>query len=642
VTDEALELSLVAERRSAGVPARGPVAFVVPRFGAGVVGGAESVCAEAAAGLAGRGWEIEVLTTCAVDHYTWANDLPAGVSRAGGVTVRRWEAVHAPSPVGLRAQQRIDCGQVPDYDSQISWLSSRFQVPGLFQHLLHHGVRYQAVVFAPYLFWTSTVCLPLVAERAVSMPCLHDEVYAHLDVVRPVLSDPAAVWFLSGPEHQLAHRLGPVAPRHAEVGAGVSVPAGYDPQAFRRRHRLGRPFVLYAGRRERDKGWPWLVETFGEALERSGADFDLVTVGVGQPDVPVHLAGRVLDLGWLPDHELPDAFAAAAAYVQPSRMESFSRTVMESWLAGTPVLAWDRSPVVVWHCQRSGGGRTFSDAADLAMCLKWLETSPGEAAHMAVHGREYVLRQYTWPAVLDRMEATLTELPSPPGGSLTAGSLPDAPRAVGGGRVMVVGSYPPSPLPGATVTLQQVREALSRGDEVVVVSPRRSAGHYTCRVAGWKAAARIEELRAQTGARRLVMCVEAGLPFPAGSARLPSSMLERWNRAVARRLAATFPGFSEVTVVSATGVAVPAGCWAILAAAADRVVIVPGPAGALPPAPVSVFGPPEVLASQLPRKAVGRVARAVLGPYAPPVRRRLAAGVRRLRTAVGRSPTASS
>ena len=46
-----------------------------------------------------------------------------------------------------------------------------------------------------------------------------------------------------------------------------------------------------------------------------------------------------IDLGQLTDRDKDDAFAAAAAYVQPSAMESFSRTVMEAWLAGTPVIA---------------------------------------------------------------------------------------------------------------------------------------------------------------------------------------------------------------------------------------------------------------------------------------------------------------
>jgi len=390
---------------------KGRIAFVPPRFGPGVVGGAEAVCREAALGLVARGWEVEILTTCAIDHYSWANHFREGVTTTQGLTVRRWKLIYDPTRAAFRAQRQIEEGHVPSLDAQISWLSLRFQVPGLFHELLRHGDRYHAVVFAPYLFWTSTVCLPAVAERAIAMPCLHDETYARLDVVRPVMADAAAVWFLSEPEHQLAHRLGAVAARHRVVGAGVDVPAAYDPSGFRARHRLKRPFVLYAGRREPDKGWPWLVETFARAVGLGGVDVDLVTAGVGDVTVPPAVADRVVDLGFLPVAERDNAFAAAAACVQPSRMESFSRTAMESWLAGTPVLSVDRSEVVAWHCERSGGGLTFGDHFELAECLRWLVAEPDAAAAMAERGRRYVIDNYTWPVVLDRMEADLEALP---------------------------------------------------------------------------------------------------------------------------------------------------------------------------------------------------------------------------------------
>lgn len=610
---------------------KGPVAFVVPRFGPGVVGGAEAVCREVALGLTGRGWEVEMLTTCAIDHYTWANDLDPGTRTEEGLTVRRWEMIYDATVAGLRAQGQIQDGIVPSFDEQISWISLRFQVPGLFHHLVRRGACYRAIVFAPYLFWTSTVCLPVVADRAISLPCLHDETYARLDAVRPVLADPAQVWFLSEPEHLLAHRLGAVAPRHQVVGAGVEVPACYDPDGFRRRHRLSRPFVLYAGRRERDKGWPWLLDSFARAVALGGVEVDLVTAGVGDVEAPADIADRVVDLGFLPAGELNDAFAAAAAYIQPSGMESFSRTVMESWLAGTPVLAWDRSEVVVWHCQRSGGGRTFADHVELAECLRWLVASPAEAAEMAERGRRYVLSEYSWPVVLDRMEADLDSfppagaVPPPPAGE----ECPPPGGARGGqppGPVMVVGSYPPAPVPTARTTLDQVRQAYAGGDDVVVVAPRHGAAHRTCRVAGPRAGARLALLRHQTGARRLVFCAERGMPLPPA----PATRAGRWavahvQGAIARRLVAAFAGFDRVTLVLVGDLGVSPAALGVLRGAATEVVEVAAPPGPPPPGTVTVFGPPEVLARQRPRQLISIAARAVLGPLAPTVRRWLVA-----------------
>lgn len=392
-------------------PAKGRLCFVTPRYGDGVVGGSELVVAEAARGLAGRGFDVQVLTTCALDHYTWANHFPPGDFEDRGLTVRRFETVRPRSTARfaaldarLREREKLDPGD------ELAWISGRFSVPGIYRWLREHGRDLDAVVFSPYLFWTTVHGAAVHPERTIVMPCLHDEPAARLRVVSSMLSESAAVWFLSEPEHQLGHRVANLRPAHAVIGAAVEPPEHYDPDGFRRRHGLARPFVLYAGRREDGKGWRSLVTGFGAAVLRHDLPFDLVTVGVGVPFVPREVAGRVVDLGYLEPQELPDAFAAAAAYLQPSPNESFSRTVMEAWLAGTPVIATAASEVLTWHCERSGGGLSYGDAFELAQCLAFVAEAPDAAAELARRGREYVLEHYRWPVVLDAMQASIESL----------------------------------------------------------------------------------------------------------------------------------------------------------------------------------------------------------------------------------------
>jgi len=383
------------------------LAFVPARFGPGVLGGAEDVTAEAASGFAERGFDVEVITTCAVDHYTWANELPEGMHVEKGLPVRRFPTVRMSSRAAAAAWSSIQSGKIPDLERQVSWISSQFSAPGLFEYLLRHGQGYDAIVFSPYMLWTTSVCVPFVADRAVVIPCLHDEIYARFEVLSPVLAEPALIWFLSEPEHLLAHRLGPVSPNHEVTGCGVPVPEGYDPSGFRSRHRLERPFALYAGRREEGKGLNALLDHFFAATLARGLDLDLVLIGKGALSVPERISRGVVDLGYISGEERDNAFAAASVYVQPSPNESFSRTVMEAWLAGTPVVAYAGSTVVSWHCERSGGGLTYSDAAGFYACIRSVLTDPAEAARRAGAGRQYVLDNYTWPVVLDRMETSL-------------------------------------------------------------------------------------------------------------------------------------------------------------------------------------------------------------------------------------------
>jgi glycosyltransferase involved in cell wall biosynthesis len=193
------------------------------------------------------------------------------------------------------------------------------------------------------------------------------------------------------------------------VGAGVDVPVRYDPEGFRRRHGIDGRFVLYAGRREGAKNWEWLLDAFASAVEHHRLPFSLVTMGTGDVRPPVTIADRVIDLGFVSESDRNDAFAAADAYVQPSRYESFSRTVMEAWLAGTLVIADAGGDVVSWHCERSGAGLVYDDRLELEQCLRFVADAPEAAARLAAPGRDYVLANYQWDDVLDRMEATLED-----------------------------------------------------------------------------------------------------------------------------------------------------------------------------------------------------------------------------------------
>jgi glycosyltransferase involved in cell wall biosynthesis len=389
----------------------GTIAFVPPRYGDDVVGGAEAVIRELAHGLAARGWSVEVLTTSARDHFTWANEYPPGESVAGdGVVVRRFPTVvDTPRAERARFEQAIANGWPMTSHDQHVWMNDDLRVPELFHFLLDHASSYRAIVFAPYLFWTTFAGAQIAPDRTILMPCLHDEPYARLDLFQPVFSGARGVWFLSEPEHDLAHGLFDLPKSHQVVGSGIAVPAAYDVDGFRKEFGIEGRFLLYAGRREGAKGWERLVDAFARAVRRHGLPFSLVTMGVGEVHPPADMKDRVIDLGFLPPGSRDAAFAAADAYLQPSALESFSRTIMEAWLAGTLVIANGASDVVRWHCERSGAGLTYDDDLELEQCLLFAADAPEAASALASRGREYVLREYRPEAVLDRVEAALAD-----------------------------------------------------------------------------------------------------------------------------------------------------------------------------------------------------------------------------------------
>ncbi len=378
-----------------------------------MIGGAELVLREVAHGLADRGWQVDILTTCARDHHTWANHYPAGTSTDGKVTIERFPVVlDTDGAARHELIQTLQRGETPTLREQEAWMNDGLRVPELFHALLDRAEQYRAIVVSPYLFWTSFAGGLVAPDRTILRPCLHDEPEARFELFEPLFGGVHKLWLNTEPEAEL---LDAIAPSHAPaevIGEGVGVPESYDPDGFRARHDLGDvPFVLYGGRREGAKGWDQLLEGFVATVRKEDVDLHLVTFGVGDVNPPDDVAHRVHDLGLVSDRDRDDAFAAAAAYLQPSAMESFSRTVMEAWLAGTPVIANAASAVVSWHCDRSGAGLTYDDDLDLEQCLRFVAEAPAEAAALAVPGRQYVLDHYTWPATLDRMEASLEAMP---------------------------------------------------------------------------------------------------------------------------------------------------------------------------------------------------------------------------------------
>ncbi len=75
------------------------VAFVTPRYGPEVMGGAETAARQLAEHLVAEiGWDVEVFSTCTLDHITWEDVLEPGDSELNGVTVHRFVPKPAASP----------------------------------------------------------------------------------------------------------------------------------------------------------------------------------------------------------------------------------------------------------------------------------------------------------------------------------------------------------------------------------------------------------------------------------------------------------------------------------------------------------------------------------------------------------------
>lgn len=392
--------------------ADGPrVAFVVPRYGPRVVGGAEMLCRLMAENLTAHGASVEVLTTCAVDHFTWANDLPEGSAVENGVPVHRFRVDPGRNGDRWRAlHTQIDLRMPTPVADQIEWMSQSVWSPGL-QDAAEDDGRYDWLVPMPYLFGTTFWAAAARPSRTALVPCVHDEPHAWQPVVRRMLASVAGCMLNSQGEGELLERLAPAA-RMRLVSVGyddVPAPDADAVDAFCRARGISPGYLLYAGRREVAKGLPALFDAYEALVARRTDAPPLALMGSGDLSPPASIAARVIDLGFVPDADRDAAYAAARALVNPSRLESLGMVVLEAWLAGTPAIVNGASPVLREHCRISGGGLWFTGVDELVEALEMVIDDPPLAARMAAAGAEYTRSTFSWPAVRERFTGALEE-----------------------------------------------------------------------------------------------------------------------------------------------------------------------------------------------------------------------------------------
>ena len=392
--------------------ADGPrVAFVVPRYGAGVVGGAEMLCRLMAENLVAHGSAVEVLTTCAVDHFTWADHHPEGTTVENGVPVHRFRMsldrdngrffeLHA------QIHRRVPTGRA----EQLEWMAQSAWSPDL-QAAAEDAGRYDWLVCLPYLFGTTFWATMARPGRTALVPCVHDEAHAWVPVVREMLASARGCMLNSDGEGELLSRLAPSADaRLVSVGYDETpAPGDGDVRRFCEARGIAPGYVLYAGRREGAKGVPELYAAY-EDFARGRPDAPpLAMMGTGDLPPPPGIADRVVDLGFVPDADRDAAYAAASVLVNPSRLESLGMVVLEAWLAGTPCIVNGRSPVLREHCRASGGGLPYGSRAELVEAIDLLTGDPGLGRRLAAAGAAYTRATFSWPAVRERFLGALED-----------------------------------------------------------------------------------------------------------------------------------------------------------------------------------------------------------------------------------------
>jgi len=407
------------------------LAVVVQRYGAEINGGAELHARYIAERLA-RHASVEVVTTCARDYVTWKNELPAGVEQVNGVAVRRFPVAHErhPDEFGRRSARVFD--KTHSIADELRWLDSEGPAsPEMVSYIERTAKDLDFAILFSYRYYHAWHVARRIPAKSIIVPTAERDAAIGLSIFGPVFRGVRALMYNSPEERaMIVAAAGNASVPGVVVGVGSDVPDRVEPERFRRKFNRRRPFAIYIGRIDANKGCGELFSHFQRYAAAFPGGMDLVLIGSAIMQVPKH--PRIHHLGFLDDRDKFDALAAADVLIMPSYFESLSMVALEAWALGRPVLANGRCDVLKGQCIRSNAGLYYENYEEFVEALYSLESNGPLNARLGRNGREFFKRHYAWPVIerkyLD-MFARLKELPRdkalpPEGGSHQMEPLP--------------------------------------------------------------------------------------------------------------------------------------------------------------------------------------------------------------------------
>ncbi len=389
------------------------IGFVIPWYGEGIPGGAEMELRETAKHLQAAGVPVEILATCVKEFGAdWNVDFyPEGPDTADGLPVRRFKVRKRDTATFDAINLKFMTNRPVSKEEERIFLEEMVNSPDLYQYIVEQQEEYSYFIYIPYMFGTTYYGIQACPEKAVMIPCLHDESYAYMDSFKEVFKQVKGMIFHARPEMELAERLYDLSKVHTKLlGEGVNMDTEGDAERFRKTYKIDEPFILYAGRKDAGKKVDLLLEYFAEYKKRNKNNVKLVLIGGGEIGIPKSVAEDVFDLGFVSKQDKYDAYAAAMLLCQPSWNESFSLVIMESWLAGRPVLVSQKCNVTRNFAHETNGGLYFDNYPEFEGCVNYIVNHPDVADAMGANGNSYVRSNFAWDVIIERFIKFLEEL----------------------------------------------------------------------------------------------------------------------------------------------------------------------------------------------------------------------------------------
>ncbi len=381
------------------------IAFVVQRCGKEVNGGSELHCLQFAQVLT-KSYNVEILTTCALDYLSWENHYPAGVEKIADVVVRRFP-VDRPRDMEKFSQLSrhvYEHVQSVSRQEQEEWLDA--QGPNsneLETYIIDNQQHYDTFIFFTYLYQPYFL-LRHVKEKAILVPTAHDEWPIYMSIWDDFFALPAGFIFNTREEVDfLRKRFPELSFKGPIIGNGVERPRSVNPIRFREMFAVDDSFLLYTGRIDEAKGCRQLFDYFIELRKTESFPRKLILMGKAAMEIPEH--PDIISLGFVDEQIKWDGMSAADWLINASPHESLSIVLLEAWLVGIPTLVTDQCEVLVGQSKRSNGGLWYNDVDTFKYIVCNIDILKRKS--MGDRGGKFVRDNYSWDNILQKLQKVL-------------------------------------------------------------------------------------------------------------------------------------------------------------------------------------------------------------------------------------------
>lgn len=386
------------------------IAIINQRYGLEVNGGSEFYTRQIAEKLSGI-YDVEVITTTAVDYITWENYYPKGIQEINGVTVRRFLVDKKRNLRKFNYLNRamhllnLKINRLEQW-----WLNEQGPVSTeCIEYIRDNADKYDVFIFVTYLYYLTAKGMPFVAEKSILIPTAHDEPCIYFGIYRKIFSIPKVIIYLTDEEKKFVQKL--MKNDHIAsgvIGIGVNYPKEISGERFCEKFGIDSPYIIYVGRIDEGKGCRTLFDYYMKYNNNSQIPLKLVLLGKKEMDIPDD--PDIIELGFVKESDKFDGIIGSNALILPSNYESLSISVLEAMSIGVPVLVNGNCEVLKAHCMKSKGGLYYTDYKEFEIGLDTIIDKNEEYEAMAAYGKKYVESNYQWDVVLEQFKNMIAKI----------------------------------------------------------------------------------------------------------------------------------------------------------------------------------------------------------------------------------------